>query len=312
MKESRRSQLLRRLGGALGLAAAGVVVWRMQVQGAEMVRLLQSTRLLFAVLIGSLAMGAAGLLLSEAWRRLVRWHSGCDLGFRAAHELQGGASIAKYLPGNVMHLVGRHALGRARGVGHAALAGSAVHEAGSLVTVAACVALLGLALHGDSAHLAFVLPVLALGLSAAALPPLLVARRDLLPPLLARLIPGAPLEAGARRRSDLAAVPALHFGFFLVGGIVLAHLLAVTADQPAWTQLAWAALAFGIAWTVGFATPGAPAGLGVREALLVGLLSPGVGESAALGAALAFRLVTLAGDLLTWASAWAWTRPRAS
>ena len=57
------------------------------------------------------------------------------------------------------------------------------------------------------------------------------------------------------------------------------------------------------AWTLGFLTPGAPAGLGVREAVLVALLTPSAGEPAALTAALAFRAATLGGDLLFYLSA---------
>ena len=81
--QSRRSQLFRWLGGALGLLAATLVVWRFHAQAGEMGRLLQSRDLLAAVVAGCLAMGGAGFLLSEAWRVCCssraatrkRWHS---------------------------------------------------------------------------------------------------------------------------------------------------------------------------------------------------------------------------------------------
>ena len=53
-----------------------------------------------------------------------------------------------------------------------------------------------------------------------------------------------------------------------------------------------------LAWMLGFVTPGAPAGLGVREAVLLGLLGPVLGEPAALLLSLQLRLATLGGDLL--------------
>jgi hypothetical protein len=52
------------------------------------------------------------------------------------------------------------------------------------------------------------------------------------------------------------------------------------------------------AWLGGFVVPGAPAGLGVREAILTaGLELAGYG-STALTVAIGYRLITLAGDVI--------------
>jgi uncharacterized membrane protein YbhN (UPF0104 family) len=58
---------------------------------------------------------------------------------------------------------------------------------------------------------------------------------------------------------------------------------------------------FTLAWTVGFVTPGAPAGLGIREVLVVAGLSPVIGAPAAVGAAVLHRLVSAVGDVLAFA-----------
>ena len=68
----------------------------------------------------SIAVGA-GLLLAEAWRRLLGPGTGA-VATRHYHALYGRSQIAKYLPGNVFHLVGRQVLGRALGVSQARLA----------------------------------------------------------------------------------------------------------------------------------------------------------------------------------------------
>ena len=62
-----------------------------------------------------------------------------------------------------------------------------------------------------------------------------------------------------------------------------------------------AVFAFVVAWLAGFVTPGAPAGLGVRETVLV-LGLPQLGP-AALGVAIGHRVVTAIADALmalTW------------
>jgi uncharacterized membrane protein YbhN (UPF0104 family) len=55
--------------------------------------------------------------------------------------------------------------------------------------------------------------------------------------------------------------------------------------------------AYIVAWLVGLATPGAPAGVGVREVVLYSLLKPFVSDSDLLTAIVLGRMVTVAGDL---------------
>jgi len=58
---------------------------------------------------------------------------------------------------------------------------------------------------------------------------------------------------------------------------------------------------FAIAWLAGYLAPGAPAGLGVREAMMVLLLSPVLGSGAAVGLGVTLRLTTTVGDSLAFA-----------
>ena len=55
---------------------------------------------------------------------------------------------------------------------------------------------------------------------------------------------------------------------------------------------------FSFIWFIGFILPGAPGGLGVREALFVLLLSPSWGMTAAVGVGFLFRVTTVVGDIL--------------
>ncbi len=86
----------------------------------------------------------------------------------------------------------------------------------------------------------------------------------------------------------------------LVGGAF--HVVGVRLfDVPA-REAALMVGSVATAWTLGFVTPGAPSGLGVREALLVSMLSPTVGAPNATGLALCFRAVTTLGDLIGFAA----------
>ena len=56
---------------------------------------------------------------------------------------------------------------------------------------------------------------------------------------------------------------------------------------------------FATAWVAGFVTPGAPAGIGIREVILVAALTPLYGNGTAIGIAAVLRLVTVLGDGMT-------------
>ena len=92
------------------------------------------------------------------------------------------------------------------------------------------------------------------------------------------------------------AVPALA----LIAGAGLSVLaLGLFPDAP--IDYALLTAAFALAWVVGFVTPGAPAGLGVREALLLAMLSHGMGASNASLLIVALRIATTLGDMLCFA-----------
>lgn len=65
-----------------------------------------------------------------------------------------------------------------------------------------------------------------------------------------------------------------------------------------------------MAWLAGLVTPGAPAGLGVREAVLLLLLSTLLSKGHLELAVVLGRLVTASGDLFFYLATYAWGRSR--
>jgi uncharacterized membrane protein YbhN (UPF0104 family) len=88
-----------------------------------------------------------------------------------------------------------------------------------------------------------------------------------------------------------------------VGGLALARAGVPTVGLVLLAQAA--------AWTAGFLTPGAPGGLGVREAVLVALLVGPLGEGSALAVALAWRVATLGGEVIFFATSFVGRGPAA-
>ena len=84
-------------------------------------------------------------------------------------------------------------------------------------------------------------------------------------------------------------VLAIDFSFFVLATAALRSLGAGAAGLPIASWCGWLALA----WLLGYVMPGAPAGVGVRETVLVIGLGPALGEADALVLALAYRFVTV-------------------
>lgn len=94
----------------------------------------------------------------------------------------------------------------------------------------------------------------------------------------------------------VAGVVGLHIGSWLFAGLAL-QLVLRALDAPAPWPLVFAATS--LSWAAGLLAVPVPAGLGVREAALVGLLAAHVDTSTAVAAALGSRALFVAIDLLS-------------
>ena len=100
--------------------------------------------------------------------------------------------------------------------------------------------------------------------------------------------------------TTLVAVLALYGVSFLIVGGIIGLLLRAFYGLDGGNLLFNTGL-FSLAWIAGFLTPGAPAGLGIREAILVAALGATYGAGIAVGLTLLLRMVTLRGDGLAFA-----------
>ncbi len=283
----------RQLGRWLGWLLVALSFWFVGTQLAQATpwALLRARLepLLLVTIVGALVYGLAGFLLSAAWRQILAAERppGPPSGY---HAIYGRSQIAKYLPGNCFHLVGRQVLGRALGHSQAALALASLVETALQVALAAGLALpLAVARSGAWSIGLAAGALLALALVLAA--PRLLARR--LRPLATASRAGG-LAAGALLRAA-----ALHAAFFGIAGGVLWLLAAVLGDPgPVALNPLTSISALALAWVAGFVAPGASAGIGVREAVLILALDRALGAEASAAVALALRLVTTAGDII--------------
>ncbi len=296
--------LLRRLVGVLAIAC---FVWVLRPLVADLGELrdrVSPLHLAAAIAVCGVLYAGLYLFVVAPWRLLIGAFE-APPSLRDAWWCIGRSQWAKYLPSNTMHLVGRQILGRRLGLRQSTLATASVLEHASLAGAALALLLL----FGRSADWAGALPVplplLALlvvgGLLLWPLGVELLARLGL-PERVQRHLPRVGLATNAS--TLVRTIPAHALLFIGSAGIVTLLLQAGwhgTAAPDAFSTMLWVVPA---GWLVGTLAPGAPGGLGVREAIFFIGLEPLLGAADASGLALAFRAVTVLGDAIVALSAW--------
>lgn len=295
-------QALRLFGVALALAA-GIYFLRHAGTAFGDVR---NTDLSPARLVAGLAVMLPAYLVAVPlaavmWRRLLHAMD-VPLSVGWAYSIVAFTQFAKYLPGNVAHHVGRVVVARPLGGDLTRLSLSLVYE--NLLTALAAAHL--------TAVLLIVQPVPALEsyLPATWRPWLLLAATAgagigfvLLHFLVSKVqrMRGAPVDATVQLRppgpSILFACYAVALASFLVVGLgftAMAPIIAPGSGFPYFTLCG----AFAAAWVIGLLVPGAPAGLGIREGVLLVLVGETMSTSDAVIMIATLRVATTLGDLL--------------
>jgi uncharacterized membrane protein YbhN (UPF0104 family) len=245
----------------------------------------------------------------QMWRVLLA-ALGSPRPIRVGARIMFVGQLGKYLPGSVWSVLAQMELGNAHRVPR--------HHSGSASVLAMLMALLS-GLLTALVTLPFVArstPYLWAFLAA----PFLLA--CLHPKVLNyglgrlfRLTRRPPLEQPLTARA-IAISLTWSFGAWILYGLQI-WLLATRLGAPRGTTALLALGGFAFAWSVGFLVVFVPAGAGVRDLLLVALLSPVIGVGAATAVALVSRVLTTAGDMLAagaapWYSTRSGPRRRAS
>lgn len=238
---------------------------------------------------------------THVWRLLMS-DQGHRVPTRLAVQVFFISQLGKYLPGNVGQFIGRGVLAKSTGIPVGVAVGTAIFEGIWNLVISSSLALLAtvvlwdlhFAQNGSSAltsKLAWILPL------ALVAPWLSIKLLNAFLPQLSMKIGGGQLIRLPQLRTSLLVSLLILINFLQQGYIVkLQGELFFAHPDIDWFSIT---LLYSSAWVVGYVVPGAPGGLGVREAMMVLLLTPLVGAAVASGLAVSMRLTTLLGDGLS-------------
>lgn len=217
----------------------------------------------------------AGLFLAAAWICILKY-----LGFRSnctgAIRIYGVSQLAKYIPGNIFHFVGRQAIGVNLGMPGWTLAKSMFWEVLVMVIAGGLFFTLLLFTYFDqvSFNYSLVTYVVSLVLTICIL-----------------------LQWFSK---ELAFALILDSFFLWVTGLIFFVALSIIDPE---IRLEFSSVviicgAYVVSWLMGFVTPGAPAGIGIREVVLLSILGGFLSEASLLSGIVIARIITVLGDLV--------------
>ncbi len=281
---------LARIGTVLALVFIGIVLAR---GVADLPPVDFRSGRFWGGLSGGLALYlVAQLIGAVAWNAVLRIYATVLPLGRAESQLLL-SQIGKYIPGNVAHLFGRLSLARADGVAGTTAGAAMLLEVGTLLTTGFVMVGVIVLLNPElilklTAGLPDITATTLIAVSVASVFACLIA---------AQLIIWR--RAGRPAPSLLQCILpiALHTANFVALGISLWCVTAaiVPEDVPVLHCIA----IFTIAWILGFLTPGAPGGVGIRDGIIALGLELFIGQGAGLGVAVAHRMISVIGDVVT-------------
>ncbi len=230
----------------------------------------------------------SNFLLSFAWKYLLALSGFRKISHSRCHIIYGRTQISKYIPGNIFHFVGRYFLGKKAGIPNTVLMTSTFNENIGLFVVASVITIISYALNGVSEIGGISLYRISFFSGSSFILGYLGYYY-----FIRNKLALSPIST----KTNLFRVGTCYTAFFVIFatvGVVITLMIAPEAIQG---NVYYIFMIFISSWVLGYMTPGAPAGVGVREAVIILLLGPLTGEGECLIIAFLFRFITVAGDL---------------
>ena len=287
---------LRRLGSLLMVLALVMIARRLYKYRAALISAITVSSVLAGVLF--MLLQAAYILFNSAlYNRLIRVITGKALPQEVVSHLYTKSNLYKYLPGNVMHLIGRNQIAAYCQVPHGDIAFCTVLELAITCLGPAIVSIIfswkmvitWLGAHPGTIKWICILAAIALACCAAIL--VFLKKKGSFAKWFSRVRGALPLMGGM--------VICYALWNALMGAAFLL-LLKTISPELAWTAHLEIIGIFSFSWLIGFITPGAPGGLGIREAILMFFLDGIASADAVTSAAMINRIASIFGDMLAY------------
>jgi len=291
------STVLGRVLVVLSLVYVANFIW---IERAKLADWQLNSNSLIIFVVGVFLYAMNNFLLSSSWVMLLNFFGSGPINEAALRSVYATSQIAKYIPGNIAQFVGRHVMGRGLGVNHATLVLASIYEILGLCVTAIGVGVVGGFALGIGVEWPFTVSLTFLLAGFICFILLYYLGPFFFPILLKKFDIGFEIQNFEYIKCTLLLSRILfrYFAFFVCAGTILLGIAFSFVKPPPTDHIGLLLIAFSVSWVAGFITPGAPSGIGVREAIIVYMLQAAITPSMALMVAMLFRVITILGDVL--------------
>lgn len=312
------------VGNAVSALSILFIVWALRRTDFDFNRI-KDWRMAGIVFAAGVALKTATVFLSaSAWCLWLEFFAGKRCNRREALRVYAKANIGKYLPGNVMHYAGRNLFAGRLNLSQKQIAAATLSEIAGLVFAAffmgavlayseMCRAIEAVMQNLQKAYEPVTLKLILifaviLGLTALAVIFIFKAVRKQRYNIQNGKIKNDEIrnnkiKNGVTGTSKIdtflktfLAVFFIYAAVLTVLGLIFVLLYWYWGGSLNGTGIRVITAAYIISWILGFAVPGAPGGIGVREMALTLLLSPVIGRDVTAALSVLHRIITIIGD----------------
>lgn len=270
MKKLNLKKIVKLLGNIVVIAALIFVVKKfadMDINPKDF----GSGEVIASLLLGLAVQGFLIVVGCYPWLVFTRSLSGTSIPFSAAMPVYTKSNIYKYLPGNVFQYVGRNKLASDMKISHVDVACATVFDIAFCVISTGIVSavLLGGAVAELLGKYGKNLIIAAACVTAAAVLMGVLAFLKFREKLREYLSRYAKAFRRENRRSLISGVLYYFFNALLSAALYFTALRLILGSSVELSELFTLTGAFMFAWIIGFVTPGAPGGIGIREGVMI-------------------------------------------
>lgn len=237
------------------------------------------------------------------WTRIVHYFGNKGKNDRMLILLYLKTEVAKYIPSNMVHFAGRHVFARELGFRDKVLLAANLFDMLLLLGVAMMIVSAGL-VAGIITIPQFILEHISSTYYRIAVAAVCTAGFAVFFLLLRKRKEKFFEYIRLNKMFDLVLLALLFLPGFILSTIILMAVYKCLLGAPlGFDDILFFFTAFTLAWTAGFIIPGAPGGIGVREAVILVLFGSLYGENTTVIAALLMRFISVAGDAGVWIAA---------
>lgn len=248
---------------------------------------------IWIIVLGSFIYLAANFALSLAWCDLLKLQEDVKISNKKIIAIHAFTQIGKYLPGNVMHFIGRYAATKRAGASHKTLLLANTMESICLVFIGGIITTLGSFTLIENftgyppLNIFYVISLLIItGILIFSI--VCYSSKSFKKWLMVTIIKLYSIR--------IIRIICYYILFFIIGGIISYELYKQITPINNISFISIVSV-MSLSWVIGYVTPGASAGIGVREAIFTILLSDLTAGVAPL-IAVCYRIITIFGDLI--------------